>query len=401
MSISTDTRRSDADAPQAESSGRYVHICNGLDPIRDGGMVPSILGMTGALAAQGGRVTIVTPTESRLGDTSLPPGIDLQGPEFRIDSALKSAGVVHIHGLWQAQSRRGAQLARRHRVPYLVAAHGMAEPWAMRRKFWKKRIYTALIEGTVLRRAACLHALTRPEVGHLRALAPATPVALVPNGVDLSPFDDLPDRSEFDERFPECAGKFLLLFFSRLHVKKGLDLLAAALGSVAADWPELHVVLAGNDDGAKQPFDQQIRDLGLGDRVTFLGHASGEAARRAWGAADAFVLPSYSEGFSMAILEALAARLPAIITTACHFPELRAVEGAITVNPTTGDVTQGLRTLWEMSPAERLAMADRGRRLVESRYTWDRQAERLADLYGWLDRGGTEPAAVSAAKEVA
>jgi glycosyltransferase involved in cell wall biosynthesis len=378
-----------------------VHICNGLDPIRDGGMVPSILGMTGALAAQGGRVTIVTPTESRLRDTPLPAGIDLHGPEFHMDSALKDAGVVHIHGLWQAQTRRGAKLARRHRVPYLVAAHGMAEPWAMRRKFWKKQIYTALIEGKVLRHAACLHALTRPEVGHLRALAPATPIALVPNGVDLSPFDDLPDRDEFDQRFPECAGKFLLLFLSRLHAKKGLDLLAAAFGSVATEWADLHVVLAGNDGGAKQLFDQQIRDLGLDDRVTYLGHASGEAARRAWGAADAFVLPSYSEGFSMAILEALAARLPAIITTACHFPELRDAEGAITVNPTTSEVTQGLRSLREMSPAERLAMADRGRRLVESRYTWDRQAERLAELYRWLDQGGTEPAAVSAAKEVA
>jgi glycosyltransferase involved in cell wall biosynthesis len=401
MTISTDSRRTAIDPPRVEPTGRYVHICNGLDPIRDGGMVPSILGMTGALAAQGGRVTIVTPTESRLGDTALPPGIDLRGPEFRIDSALGDAAIAHIHGLWQAQTRRGAKLSRRSRVPYLVAAHGMAEPWAMRRKSWKKQIYTALIEGKNLRLAACLHALTRPEVGHLRALAPATPIALVPNGVDLSPFDELPDRKEFDERFPECAGKFLLLFFSRLHAKKGLDMLASGLGSVAADWPELHVVLAGTDGGARQPFDQQVRALGLGNRVTYLGHVSGESARRVWGAADAFVLPSYSEGFSMAVLEALAARLPALITTACHFPELETAQGAITVNPTTSEVTRGLRTLLEMSPEQRGDMADRGRRLVESRYTWDRQAERLAELYGWLDKGGPEPAAVSAVKEVA
>jgi len=401
MSLSIESAHKAAAAPHRDQIGRYVHLCNGLDPVRDGGMVPSILGMTGALASREGRVTIVTPTESRLGDTPLPQGIELHGPEFRVDSAINGADVVHIHGLWQAQTRRGAKLARRRRVPYLVAAHGMAEPWAMKQKSWKKQVYTALIEGKNLRHAACLHALTRPEVGHLRALAPATPVALVPNGVDLAPFDNLPDRRAFDERFPQCAGKFLLLFFSRLHAKKGLDLLASALGRITADWPDVHVVLAGNDDGARAPFEQQIHELRLTDRVTFLGHASGEAAREAWGAADAFVLPSYSEGFSMAILEALAARLPALITTACHFPELRAAEGAITVNPTVVEVTQGLRTLLEMSPAQRAEMAERGRRLVESRYTWDRQAERLAEVYQWLIHGGAEPAAVSAAKEVA
>jgi glycosyltransferase involved in cell wall biosynthesis len=313
---------------------------------------------------------------------------------------VNEADVVHIHGLWQAQTRRGAKVSRRLRVPYLVAAHGMAEPWAMRQKSWKKQIYTALIEGKNLRHASCLHALTRPEIGHLRSLAPRTPIALVPNGVDLAPFEGLPDRKQFEEVHPECAGKFLLLFFSRLHAKKGLDMLASAFGAIARDWPELHLVLAGNDDGAKAPFAGQIDGLGLTDRVTFLGHASGEAARRAWGAADAFVLPSYSEGFSMAILEALAARLPALITTACHFPELETAQGAITVNSETSEVTEGLRRLLEMSTAERAEMADRGRRLVESRYTWDRQAERLAEVYRWLDRGGVEPAAVSASKEI-
>ncbi len=106
----------------------------------------------------------------------------------------------------------------------------MAEPWALRHKALKKKVYTALVEGKNLRRASCLHALSRPEVGHLRAIAPRTPVCLVPNGVDLRPFDDLPPRSALEAEFPELAGKFVLLFFGRLHAKKGLDLLAEALG---------------------------------------------------------------------------------------------------------------------------------------------------------------------------
>jgi len=118
----------------------------------------------------------------------VPVGITVRGPETHLEAVVRGAEVVHMHGLWQAHTRRGARAARRAGVPYLIAAHGMAEPWALRQKALKKAIYTALVEGKNLRRAACLHALSRPEIGHLRALAPKAPVCFVPNGVNLAPF---------------------------------------------------------------------------------------------------------------------------------------------------------------------------------------------------------------------
>src|SRR3954454_9547944 len=257
----------------------WVHLCNGLDPARDGGMVPSILGMTGGRAEQGDPITIVTPTPSRLGDTSLPDLLSLRGPETDLEAVVRGAEVVHMHGLWQGHTRRGARAARAARVPYLIAAHGMAEPWALRHKALRKRIYTALVEGKNLRRAACLHALSRPEIGHLRALAPRTPISFVPNGVDLAPFDDLPDRESLAAEFPELVGKFVLLFFGRLHVKKGLDLLARALSSVHQDHRDLHVLLAGIDDGALAPFLAQAEALGVSSRITRVDHVTGERAR--------------------------------------------------------------------------------------------------------------------------
>ncbi|MEW4570358.1 glycosyltransferase [Tautonia sp. JC769] len=397
--------RTSSEATRGESartSGKtrtgWLHLCNGLDPRRDGGMVPSILGMTGALAGRGEeRVEIVTPTPSRREALELPVGLTLHGPEADLEARVRRAEVVHMHGLWQSHTRRGAAVARRSGVPYLIAAHGMAEPWALKHKAIKKRVYTALIEGKNLKRASCLHALSRPEIGHLRALAPKANVCFVPNGVDLGPFEDLPGRSGLEAEHPELAGKFCLLFYGRLHVKKGLDLLAEALGTLAKDHPEVHVLLAGHDDGALSPFLSQMEGNGLGDRVTRLGHVSGSAARRVWGAADAFVLPSYSEGFSMAILEALAARLPVVVTTACHFPELDRAGGGIVVEPTREGVTAGLRALLERSREERVELGRRGRALVEEHYTWDRQAERLAEVYRWLAGGGPRPEAVAAA----
>jgi glycosyltransferase involved in cell wall biosynthesis len=267
----------------------------------------------------------------------------------------------------------------------------MAEPWALRHKAWKKRIYTALVEGKNLDRADCLHALSRPEVAHLRALSPRTPVCLVPNGVDLAPFEDMPARPDLEEEYPELEGRFILLFFGRFHAKKGLDLLAEALAAVRHERPDWHLLLAGTDDGALAPFLERAAALGLSGRITYLGHLSGEPARRAWGAADAFILPSYSEGFSMAILEALAARLPVVITTACHFPELADAGAGIVVPPDREGVTGGLRELLERSPGERADLGQRGRALVEERYTWSRQAERIAAVYRWVCAGGTAP----------
>ena len=381
-------RRGGAVPPQRRG---WVHLCNGLDPRRDGGMVPSILGLTGALSRLQAGVTIVTPTASRLDGITLPAGLTLKGPETDLAEAVRAAEVVHLHGLWQVQTRRGARVARAARVPYVITAHGMAEPWALRHKYWKKRIYLALVEARNLRRASCLHALSRPEITHLRTIAPWTPVAFIPNGVDLGFAENLPPRSVLEAECPELRGKFVLLFFSRLHLKKGLDLLAEALGQIAPGRPDLHLLLAGKDDGAWSSFQDRMEHLGLGRRLTYLGHVSGERARQVWAAADAFVLPSYSEGFSMAILEALACRLPCLITTACHFPELATAGGAVVVPPDAPAVMGGLRDLLEQTPHERAELGLRGRRLVEQDYTWDRQAERLAAVYRWLSGGGTPP----------
>jgi glycosyltransferase involved in cell wall biosynthesis len=379
---------------RSKRAGSWLHICNGLDPVRDGGMVPSILGMTGALSHLRDCVTIVTPTASRLDGLALPKALTLRGPEAVLEDSVRAAEVVHVHGLWQLHTRRGARAARAARVPYVVAAHGMADPWALRHKRWKKRVYLALVEGKNLRRASCLHALSRPEIDHLRGIAPRTPICFVPNGVDLSPFDRLPSRSILEAEYPELRGKFVLLFFGRVHVKKGLEMLADAMGRIAPDHPELHLVIAGNDDGAWSSFRERMATLGLMASMTYLRHVGGERARQVWAAADAFVLPSYSEGFSMAVLEAAACRLPCLITTACHFPELAAAGGGIEVAPETDAVCHGLRDLIERTPAERTLIGQIGRRLIEDRYTWDRQAERLASVYEWLVGGGHPPDAI-------
>lgn len=379
---------------------RLLHLCNGLVPSRDGGMVPSILGFAGALARAGEAPLLVTPTASQLEPGAVPGGVDLVGPEPQFADWVAKAELVHMHGLWQAHTRVGARAARRVRVPYVIAAHGMADPWALRHKAWKKRMYRLLVEGENLRRAACLHALSAPEVVHLRSLAPRTPIAWVPNGVSLEPFAHMPKRSRLSERHPELRGKFVVLFLGRLHRKKGLDLLAEAFAQLAPEQPQLHLLIAGRDEGCQPEFEARLAASRLNERVTWLGHVEGNRALEAWAAADAFVLPSYSEGFSMAVLEAMAARLPVLISTACHFSEVATRGAGLVVPPEAARVLAGLRQLIEMSPAERADMGHRARSLVEADYSWDRQAGKLREVYAWILERGAPPEAVLAAREV-
>jgi glycosyltransferase involved in cell wall biosynthesis len=97
----------------------------------------------------------------------------------------------------------------------------------------------------------------------------------------------------------------------------------------------------------------------------------------------------------MAVLEALACRIPSLVTTTCHFPELAAAEGAVVVPPDAAAITQGLRDLLERTPHERAELGLRGRRLIERDYTWDRQAQHLAAVYRWLSGGGPPPDVVA------
>jgi glycosyltransferase involved in cell wall biosynthesis len=137
--------------------------------------------------------------------------------------------------------------------------------------------------------------------------------------------------------------------------------------------------------------------MGLHRSVTLTGVLEGRDKLAALSAADAFALPSFSEGFSMAILEAMAARLPVLLTPGCNFPEAMHAGAAIEVQPTAADTQRGLRELLSMSDEQRRAMGERGRILVERHYTWTAVAAQMMELYRWMRGGGSPPAFVEPA----
>jgi glycosyltransferase involved in cell wall biosynthesis len=292
---------------------------------------------------------------------------------------LRGMDIVHIHGLWEPVLWAAAKTARSLGRPYVLAAHGMLDPWSLAQKRWKKRLALALGWRGILNRAAALHLLNEDERRLVADFGLIAPTAIIPIGVPLDEIDQ-GRATAFAAARPAIGNRPYVLFVSRLHYKKGLDFLADAFRVVAANHPEVQLVVVGPDGGARGDFESRVKAAGLTDRVHVLGAIS---AREKWDAlagATCFCLPSRQEGFSMAILEALAARVPVVISDNCHFPEVAQHAAGIVV-PLDAAATAAALTQVLANPEARRAMGAAGRRLVEDRFTWERVANTSVAAY--------------------
>ena len=175
-------------------------------------------------------------------------------------------------------------------------------------------------------------------------------------------------------------GERTVLFLSRLHYKKGLDYLGTAFEIFHRALPDVHLVVAGPNQGARDGFSRQIARSGLDGCVHLVGPLYGERKHAALRSAACFCLPSRQEGFSIAILEAMACRLPVVISDACHFPEVAECGAGHVVALDPNEIALALQRVLENGEAGR-RMGDAGFQLVQSRYTWPKIAQRCVRAY--------------------
>ena len=389
---------------------RIAHVTHLLSA-RGGGLAPSALDLAGAQRHEGidAEVFGVTdPHAAPLVDGPFVRTFDPVGPlSFgwapRMLDALLSRGpdVVHQHGIFTAVSEFVRRWQRRSSRPVVLAPHGSLEPWPLRRSRWKKFLFKLLIEHDNLARAACLHALTVQEAQNLRRLGFRHPIAIVPNGVSPEAFAPLNGTAPFEVLYPEARNRRILLFMGRLHPKKGLLNLLQAWSSLAQvrrreDWL---LVIAGPDErGHLAGLRERVGSLSLEDDVLFTGMVLGERKRAALHAADIAVLPSFSEGFSVSVLEAMAAGAPVVLTDACNF-DLESVGAGLVCHPETGSIAERLKEMMSASESARQAMGGRGRDLVAAQYTTSRAATELEHVYTWLTGQGGRPDYVEPASD--
>jgi glycosyltransferase involved in cell wall biosynthesis len=306
----------------------------------------------------------------------------------RFHQTLAAADAYHIHGLWQEHCSMTAAYASGHRKPFVVSAHGMLDAWALANKGFKKRLYASLVERRQLARATCLRALTLTERDDFRRFGLRNPVAVIPNGVDIPDTDG----DEFFGRFPELRGKRLVLFMGRIHPKKGPALLCRAWARIHSSFPDAHLVLAGPDsENTSRDVAQLIAEKGIGASVSMPGLLQGSLTWSALRAAELFVLPSYSEGLSRAVLEAMGCGVPVVITRACNFPEVGEHDCGVVIE-TDEQALAGAMSDMLRAPAVALRrMGQNGERLVRERFSWRVVGRQQALLYGWVLGGGAPP----------
>src|SRR5439155_13066932 len=162
--------------------------------------------------------------------------------------------VVHLHGIWDPLLFATARAARAVNRPYLVAPHGMLDPWSLRQKRWKKRLALALGWRAMLDRAAALHLLNADEKALIAELGIQAPGVVIPNGVNPDEFDPPPPPDLFRRRLLALGDRPYVLFLGRLHYKKGLDYLADAFRILAARAADAPLVVAGPDEDTPADF---------------------------------------------------------------------------------------------------------------------------------------------------
>ena len=301
-----------------------------------------------------------------------------------MDTVIRRSDVVHVHGIWSTVGHTAGSLCRKRDIPFLVAPHGMLDTWALKHRAWRKKAARWFVEEKFLRAASCVHALVREECEAIRRFGYQGPIALIPNGVDLAAFERAAGDSAATQPPIVGNGRRIILFLGRVHPKKGLRSLLQAWKRVVRrdDWC---LVVAGPDENNhRQELQRLTHDQNLTEDVLFLGATYGNEKLALLRQAEVFVLPSHSEGFSMAVLEALASSLPVIVTTACNFPELSSSDAGQVVAPTCETLTAAIQRFVDCRERELWRIGQNGKRLVETKYRWDRIAALVQDVYLWI-----------------
>lgn len=376
---------------------RILHVIPSVDP-RGGGPVEGVRQRGRRLVEMGHSVHLVTlddPAAPHVAAFPLPvralgptPGRYGYNPRllpWLLEHANEYDGLV-VNGLWQYHGFAAWRAFRRLGRPYVVFTHGMLDPWFRRAhplKHLKKWLYWPWAEYRVLRDAAAVLFTSEEE----RRLAResfwlySARERVVAYGTAEPPQDRERLREQFLAAHPALRGRRLVLFLSRIHQKKGCDLLLRAFAAVAPQHPDLHLVMAGPDQDGWVPGLQALAaELRVADRIAWPGMLQGAMKWGAFHAADVFALPSHQENFGIAVAEALGCGVPVLISDKVNIWREVESSGAGLVGAADLDGTVRTLSTWmHLDPAQRDRMRARSRACFMDRFTVDAMAKSLID----------------------
>jgi len=251
---------------------------------------------------------------------------------------------------------------------------------------WKKRAFWALLQGPVIREAACIHVTSEQEYQEIRAFGLANPVAIIPNGIDLPELA----RSQSAAR----AVERVVLSLGRIHPKKGLARLVHAWSKVEARYPAWWLRIAGPPELGH---DNELRALAVSlglTRISVEGPIYGEAKTSAYQCADVFVLPTLNENFGLTVAEALAAGTPVISTKGAPWSGLEREGCGWWIEQGIEPLAAALAHAMALPREALKAMGGKGREWMARDFSWDCVGRSMLDVYLWLASRAEPPAAI-------
>lgn len=332
------------------------------------------------LAASGHDVTLAILDPSEPGRYQ----VDSRVHVVSIESILSSCNdyvpdVAHFHVIWLPIMHKLCKWAKRNNVPIVWSPHGTLTPWAMKYHWWKKWPIWWLFQRKDLSSARLLHATAQSEVEDFRRMGLKNPVCLAPLGVRID------GRVEHVERI---EGEKILLFVSRVQKKKGLVNLVNAWTALPQEVKQgWKVRIVGPDqENHTEELKSLCNERGVRQDFEFVGPKFGDELQREYASADLFVLPTHSENFGSVVIEALAHSLPVITTKGAPWAEIETAHCGWWIDIGVEPLVETLRLALLLEDKERHEMGQRGRRLVEKKYTWSAVVKMMERAYERVEK---------------
>jgi glycosyltransferase involved in cell wall biosynthesis len=316
-------------------------------------------------------------------------------PKMVIQAAryARKADVIMLNSLYSFPVLLGYLLARRYNKPYCLWPHGVLAPFQRRVSAGKKRVYGWLVAQRILNHASAIVFTSQGEREETRSLGLTASSVIIPLGFDTAPYEHLPQRGAFRAQYLQGHSGPVVLFLSRLNAKKGLDVLIQAFAQVVEHLPDARLAIVGNSDppAFESKVQTWLRHYGLAKNTAMTGPLTGKSKLQAFADADVFVLPSHEENFGVAVFEAMASRLPVVVSDTLNYAdEIRGSEAGLVVRRDPRELASATLELIG-DPGLRKRMGENGLRMAQA-YSWQACGEKIDRTIQCVLQGKALPA---------
>ena len=290
--------------------------------------------------------------------------------------------LVHLQMIWKPLYHYASLICRDNKIPYMITPRGTLEPWAYQGQGFlrnlKKKIAMIVYQRGDLQNSASVLATARNEARNLRALGITAPIAVIPNGIDISQYQCRAIQSK-------SSIKKQILFLSRIHQKKGIELLILAWKQLKEKYPDWNIVIAGNgEESYIQHLNTMIVQQNLQNSIKIMPPVFGEEKNKLYYQSSLFILPSYSENFGMVIAEAMCCGVPVITTNQTPWQDLNRLGIGWCIDLSVENLVKTVSEAIDLGMDELFEKGQRCGEYVRQTYQYTEIAAKNRAVYEWL-----------------